>query len=186
MTNKTFKRDAEAELVRWRDAKDRKPLVIRGARQVGKTSLVSAFAAAHYRRYAELNLERAAHADIFRRGLSLGETVQSIVLECRVPPGPEPLLLFLDEIQAVPEALALLRFFHEERSDIHLIAAGSLLEAAMNAANISFPVGRVQFLYLRPMTFMEFLAATGDAALCDALHQVPVPPHAHDLLSSPS
>ncbi|MCF7838847.1 MAG: AAA family ATPase [Candidatus Marinimicrobia bacterium] len=182
MTIAMFPRNAAADLVQWRDADVRKPLVIRGARQVGKTSLVRAFAAAHYRRFAELNLERSAHADIFRRGLSVGETVQSIVLECRVPPGPEPLLLFLDEIQAVPEAVALLRFFHEERPDIHLVAAGSLLEAAMAAAAISFPVGRVQFLYLRPMTFMEFLSATGDAGLRDALCQVPAPAPAHDLL----
>lgn len=157
-------------------------MVIRGARQVGKTSLVRAFATMHSARFAELNLERPAHAALFRRGLSLNETIQSILLECRVPDTHEPLLLFLDEIQAVPEAVALLRFFHEERPDIRVIAAGSLLEAAMNAANISFPVGRVQFLYLRPMTFKEFLSATGDDGLRDALRQVPAPAHAHELL----
>lgn len=177
-----FVRDAELELAHWKDANDRKPLVIRGARQVGKTSLVRAFAASRAWRFAELNLERSAHADIFRRGLSLEETVQSILLECRVPPGAAPLLLFLDEIQAVPEAVAQLRFFQEERPDIRVIAAGSLMEAAMDAANISFPVGRVQFLHLRPMTFAEFLSAIGDAPLRDALMQVPAPAHAHDTL----
>ncbi len=151
-------------------------------RQVGKTSLVRAFAAAHAKRFAELNLERPAQAERFRRGLSLEETIQSILLEFRVPPGPEPLTIFIDEIQEVPEAVALLRFFHEDRPDIRVIAAGSLLEPAMDAAGISFPVGRVQFLYLRPMTFAEFLSATGDAPLGDALRQVPVPAHAHDLL----
>ncbi len=182
MTKRFFRRDAEAELARWSDDEDRKPLVIRGARQVGKTSMVRAFAAKHAGRFAELNLERSAHADIFRRGLSLKETVQRILLECSVPASPEPLVLFLDEIQAVPEAVALLRYFHEERPDIRVIAAGSLLEASMAAANISFPVGRVQFLYLRPMSFAEFLWAAGEIPLRDALEQVPVPVHAHDLL----
>ncbi len=182
MTQKLFRRDAEAELISWNDDQGGKPLVIRGARQVGKTSMVRAFAARHAGRFAELNLERPAHAEIFRRGLSLEETVQSILLECRVPPTHEPLVLFLDEIQAVPEAVALLRYFHEDRPDIRVVAAGSLLEAAMEAASISFPVGRVQFLYVRPMSFAEFLCATGEIPLRDALQQVPVPAHAHDLL----
>jgi uncharacterized protein len=174
-------RDALLDLQAWRASENRKPLVVRGARQVGKTSLVRLFSR-DYRRYAELNLERKVHADLFRRGLSPAELVQAILLECAIPPGPDPLLLFLDEVQEVPEAVALLRFFHEERPDIHVIAAGSLLELALDAAAISFPVGRVQYLYLRPMSFREFLTVMDQSAARAAVETIPAPAHAHDKL----
>ncbi len=148
---------------------------------MGKTSLIRAFSS-RYRRYAELNLERKIHADLFQQGLPLEQLVQAILLECAVPAGPEPILLFLDEIQEVPEAVALLRFFHEERPDIHVIAAGSLLELALDAAAVSFPVGRVQYVYVRPMSFREFLSALGEEAARAALETVPAPAHAHDKL----
>ena len=180
MTN-LFPRRALQELEAWRKADDRKPLVIRGARQVGKSCLVRLFARS-YRRYAELNLEKPAHAALFRRGLSLGELIQAIQLECRVAEGPEPLLIFLDEIQEVPEAVAMLRFFHEERPEIHVIAAGSLLEVSVESAELPFPVGRVQFLYLRPFSFREFLQALGENEAGKALDAVPVPAYAHDRL----
>lgn len=173
-----FSRGVLSELQSWRICEDRKPLVVRGARQVGKTSLVRLFSR-EYKRYAELNLERTTHANIFRRGLTPADLVQAILLECAVPPGPEPLLLFLDEIQEVPEAVATLRFLYEERPDIHVIAAGSLLELALDAAAISFPVGRVQYLYVRPLSFREFLTAMGEDAAREAVESVPVPPHAH-------
>ncbi len=182
MTSKFFKRKALDDLTAWYDSPVRKPLVIRGARQVGKTSLVRNFATDIKCRFAELNLERPTHASIFKSGMNLHEIIERTILECRVPAGDDPLLLFIDEIQEVPEAVAMLRFFYEERPDIHLIAAGSLLEVALSAAAISFPVGRVEFLYLRPMNFAEFLCATGDSPLCDALHEVPVPLYAHQLL----
>ncbi|HMP73077.1 MAG TPA: AAA family ATPase [Kiritimatiellia bacterium] len=178
---KLFHRDGLAALSDWGRASPRKPLVVRGARQVGKTSLVRLFAR-NYRRFAELNLERKTHADLFRRGLNPDEVIQAILLECAVPPGTEPLLLFLDEIQEVPEAVALLRFFYEERPDIHVIAAGSLLELALESAAISFPVGRVQYLYVRPLSFCEFLSAMAETAAREAVETVPVLPHAHDKL----
>lgn len=182
MTTKLFWRKALDDLIAWHNSSSRKPLVIRGARQVGKTSLVRKFAAGIQCRYVELNLERASHAAIFRKDASVDEIITRILLEHRVPAGDDPLLLFIDEIQEVPEAVALLRFFHEERSDIHLLAAGSLLETALSAAAISFPVGRVEFIYLRPMNFSEFLCAIGDDALNNALNNVPVKQHIHDLL----
>ena len=178
MTKELFKRQALGDLQRWKADLARKPLVIRGARQVGKSSLVRLFSK-EYRRYAELNLEKPVHAALFRRGLSLTELVQAIQLECRLPTGNEPWLLCLDEIQEVPDAVAILRFFYEERPDIHVIAAGSLLETAMDAAAISFPVGRVQFLHMRPLCFEEFLVVMGESAAAEAWRTVPVPAFAH-------
>ncbi len=177
-----FSREAIGHLDRWAAETSRKPLIVRGARQVGKSTLVDMFSR-KYRRVARLNLEKPGHADLFRRDLSLQDTVQAILLECRTPPGPDPLLLFLDEIQEVPEAVALLRYFHEERPDIHVVAAGSLLEVAMEEEEaISFPVGRVQFLYLRPLSFQEFLMAQGESAALDALRTIPAPAFAHERL----
>jgi predicted AAA+ superfamily ATPase len=178
VTNALFYRPLLEDLQRWRDDPNRKPLVVRGARQVGKSCLVRLFAR-EYPRYAELNLEKPSHAALFRRGLTLSELIQAVMLECRVPAGSSPLLLFLDEIQEVPEAVAMLRFFQEERPDLHVIAAGSLLETALEAAAISFPVGRVQYLYVRPLTFAEFLAVMGEDAAREALFTVPIPAFAH-------
>lgn len=181
MTRELYRRDALQVLEKWSEAPERKPLVIRGARQVGKSCLVEMFAR-RYSRRAILNLERPSHAELFRKKLDLHELLQSILLECSVPPGAEPLLVFIDEIQEVPEAVAMLRFFMEERPDIHVIAAGSLLEIAIERAHISFPVGRVQYLYLRPFTFREFVDAMGIPGLLDALSEVPVPVFAHGKL----
>jgi len=180
MTN-LFRRVALSDLQAWSTSSTRKPLVIRGARQVGKTSLVRLFAKS-YSRYAELNLEKPTHAALFRQKLSPAEVVQAIQLECGTPPGSDPLLVFLDEIQEVPEAVAMLRFLYEEYPDIHVVAAGSLLELALSAEAISFPVGRVQYLYIHPLSFQEFLHIQQDDAALHALEQVPVPDYAHDHL----
>ena len=181
MTDMSFDRDALGVLEAWRDGESRKPLVVRGARQVGKSWLVRRFAQG-YRRYAELNLEKRSHGELFRQGLSVDQLVQAIQLERAVPPGSEPLLIFLDEIQEVPEAVAMLRYFQEERPDVHVVAAGSLLEVGMAAAAISFPVGRVQYLYVRPLSFREFLGAMQESAARDALASAPLPEFAHGRL----
>lgn len=183
MTKPLYPRKLLADLRRWKEQPNRKPLVIRGARQVGKSCLVRMFSR-DFDRYAELNLEKRSHADLFRRGLSLPELLQAIQLECRIPAGNGPLLVFLDEIQEVPEAMSLLRFFHEERPDLHVIAAGSLLETALDAAAVSFPVGRVQYLYVRPVSFSEFLVALGEEAAYEAWGTVPAPAFAHTRLLS--
>jgi predicted AAA+ superfamily ATPase len=181
MTNCVFSRYALAHLEAWRLSDDRKALVLRGARQVGKTSLVRTFSR-QYQRYAELNLERKAHADLFRRDMSIHDLVKAIELECAVPPGKDPLLLFIDEIQEVPGAVKMMRFFIEDYPEIHLVAAGSLLELALETSSFSFPVGRVQYLYIRPMSFLEFLEAAGTPEALAAAKEIPAPAHAHDFL----
>ena len=152
-----MKRYAEKEMMSWFKAKTRKPLVLRGARQVGKSTLVRQFAAAAGLTLNEINLER--HMNLARTFASFD--IPRILEELGVIVGhsvdQKDSLLFLDEIQGVPEALAALRYFHEDRPDIPVVAAGSLLEFALSRRKLSMPVGRIVYLYLGPMTFDEFL-----------------------------
>lgn len=140
----------------WRDSADRKPLVLRGARQVGKTTLVREFAK-EFDTFLYLNLERQEHNLIFEKTDDVRFIFESIVVNQQVAHVGEKVLLFIDEIQNSPKAVALLRYFYEEMPHIYVIAAGSLLESLMHTRRISFPVGRVQYMMLRPCTFLEFL-----------------------------
>ena len=145
----------------WLARPDRKPLILRGARQVGKSTLVRLFAERAGRRLAEINLERRPDlAGAFARNdpaylLRVLETLPEVG-----PVGPED-LLFLDEIQSVPEAIPALRYFREEMSALPVLAAGSLLDFALADHRLSMPVGRVAYLHMGPMTFTEFLNAAG-------------------------
>lgn len=151
-----MKRTAEERLERWIESAHRKPLLMRGARQVGKSTLVQGFAAAKGLVLNEINLER--HIDLgtvfstmdpaaicARLGAFLGRDVRAAGS-----------LLFLDEIQAVPEAIAALRYFREEMPELPVVAAGSLLEFALQKHSFSMPVGRIEYLHLGPMDFREF------------------------------
>src|SRR5262249_27325670 len=121
-------RFATAELLAWRDRPDRKPLVIRGARQVGKTHLVESFGRARFAHVATLNFERdPLLGGLFERP-DPGEIVRLVEVQAGVPVRPGQTLLFLDEVQAAPQVLGRLRYFAEELPDLHVIAAGSLLD----------------------------------------------------------
>lgn len=174
-----FNRQVMGELLRWKNSSGRKPLVLRGARQVGKTVAVRMLAE-EYDDFVELNLERSEDAALFKKGLPFDQIVESIRIHGKFSGNDQPGLVFIDEIQACPEAVAALRFFYEDRPDIHVVAAGSLLEVALEKAKISFPVGRVEFLYLNPLNFSEFLGALGEEQLVKALEKVPAPAFAHD------
>ncbi|MEW6750619.1 MAG: AAA family ATPase [Candidatus Latescibacterota bacterium] len=156
-------------LRQWRARASRKPLVIRGARQVGKTYAVRLFAAESFERLLEINLERhpdvAAHfaSNDPRRTLGLLE----LQFGMRIEPGST--LLFLDEIQAAPSILASLRYFCEELPALHIVAAGSLLELALAEPSFSVPVGRLEYAFLGPMQFEEFLLAAGKSRLAEFL-----------------
>ena len=177
-----FYRLIKKSLQEWRESPVRKPLVLRGARQVGKTIAVRMFSES-YDLFSELNLEIAENAALFRQGLRPREILQAIRLKQRVPASDTgSWLLFLDEIQACPEAVAQLRYFYEEVPDLHLIAAGSLLEVALQREHISFPVGRVEFRYLHPMCFEEFLGAIAGQEIVDVFRQVPSPTYAQEEL----
>jgi len=159
-----MKRQIEANLVAWKRKSRRKPLLVRGARQVGKTYSIKAFGDKHFGHLALFDLEgqRNLHK-IFSGDLEPKGLLAQLEAQCgkRIIPGQT--LLFLDEIQACPRALMALRYFHEQMPDLHVIAAGSLLEFAVEG--ISFPVGRVEFMWMYPLSFTEFLLAMGNEIL---------------------
>ena len=172
-----FKRTILRQLQAWKDRPDRKPLILRGARQVGKTTAVELFAEA-YDHFIPLNLEKPEEARLFSRDLSARDLMQAIRFHKGLPSIDGRALLFLDEIQNCPEAVHALRYFHEELPEIHVIAAGSLLEVALTQKQIGVPVGRVEHAFMVPLCFREFLEATGEKQALEALSTVPPPPHA--------
>ena len=146
-------------LENWLATPDRKPLILRGARQVGKSTLVRLFAERCKRPLAAVDLER--HSDLASAFARNDPVYLLNILEAL--PGVGSIsptgLLFLDEVQSVPEAIAALRYFREDMSDLPVLAAGSLLDFALADHRISMPVGRVSYLHMGPMTFTEFLSA---------------------------
>lgn len=153
-----FKRDILEELVKWKDKKLRKPLVIRGARQVGKTTAVHLFAK-QFDQYIYLNLEKEEERVIFEQNYPFPDLVTNLFIFAGKRRDGGKTLIFIDEIQNSPKAVALLRYFHEEANDLFVITAGSLLESIMDR-KISFPVGRVEYMAIYPCSFREFLYAT--------------------------
>jgi len=176
-----FKRTVESYLHQWKVSKSRKPLIIRGARQVGKTTLIRTFAKS-YQNAIVLNLERKGDLRYFEDFEDVETIVEALFLANRIPSSAiGKTLLFIDEIQESPKAIQLLRYFYEDIPELHVISAGSLLEFAMRKVH-SFPVGRVEFLYLHPLNFQEYLEAIGEQELLNQLKTVPVKPVAHKLL----
>lgn len=168
-----FKRKLLLELEKWRQNIPRKPLVIRGARQVGKTTLVNQFAA-QYEQYIYLNLELTEDKEPFENFTSIENLINTIFfLKNKTLSKKKSTLLFIDEIQEVPKALNILRYFYELAPEISVIAAGSMLETLFDK-NISFPIGRVEYKVIRPVSFPEFLSAIGENAALEQLTQVPV------------
>lgn len=177
-----FDREINKQLESWSVKSDRKPLVLRGARQVGKTTLVRNFAK-KYDCFIYLNLEKEEQRRLFAANSSFAQKLEAIFfLAGKQKNSDHSVLIFIDEIQNSPEAVQLLRYFYEESPEIHVIVAGSLLETLINR-HISFPVGRVEYLAVRPCSFTEFLHATGHAAELDILRKWPVPEYAHTQLS---
>ncbi|MBC2743941.1 MAG: ATP-binding protein [Desulfosarcina sp.] len=157
------------KLDQWLKSKIRKPLVLRGARQVGKTWLVRDFAHRHGLYLIELNLERFPHlADLFAVN-DPAEILQNIEAEISTTIDPASVLLFLDEIQTAPELFGKLRWFKEEMPGLPVIAAGSLLEFALRDYPYSMPTGRITYFYLEQMSFFEFLLSSGNEPLYQKL-----------------
>lgn len=167
-----FNRDIVRYLEEWKEKSGRKPLVLRGARQVGKTSAVKLFAERRFDDFAYVNLDRSEDFERFKnvRSLEDFERIMDVVLKKKLEPGKT--LLFVDEIQNCPDLIALLRFFYEERPGLHVIAAGSLLEVKLARKHIAMPVGRVEYAFMYPLTFFEFLEAMDEGRLLDFLIKV--------------
>ncbi len=171
------------ELRCWSERGNRKPLVLRGARQVGKTTLVDEFSK-QYDVYIKLNLGQSADAFIFSQTDNVREIYQYICVRNKVALGDgKRTLLFIDEIQNEPKAVGLLRYFYEEMPELHIIAAGSRLQTLIKQ-RISFPVGRVEYMSLRPCSFLEYLDAVGEKALAEMVRNLNVSPVYHDMLMS--
>ncbi len=153
-------RFAENYLNEWKIRSTRKPLVIRGARQVGKTHLVRTFAEREFDNIIEVNLDQEPEVASCFDKAEPAEIVQLLEVKYGASITPGRTLLFIDEIQVVPKLLAKLRYFYEKLPQLHLITAGSLLDFALEQHDFSMPVGRIEYLYLGPMTFFEFLLAT--------------------------
>ncbi len=145
----------------WKDRTTRKPLVIRGARQVGKSFLVRLAAQDLFENLVEINFERMPDLASYFASKSPLKILSLLEARLNVSIEPGKTLLFLDEIQAAPEVFATLRYFHEELPGLHIIAAGSLLEFVLQEHSFSMPVGRIEYMHLGPMTFEEFLLACG-------------------------
>ncbi|WP_446009968.1 ATP-binding protein [Candidatus Electrothrix sp.] len=155
----------------WLRNKNRKPLIIRGARQVGKSTLVDLFVQRHNLELSLVNLER--YPDLSQ--VFSGNNPELILQQIEFLPNMKKIgkdsILFLDEIQAVPEAIPALRYFYEDMGELPLVSAGSLLEFALADHTFSMPVGRIQYLHMGPMTFTEFLSAMDEDALKNFIEQ---------------
>lgn len=151
--------------------------MLRGARQVGKTTLVKIFAE-EFDVFINLNLEEKVNADLFTMDVSFEDLLAGIYAKAGIKMENQRTLIFMDEIQNVPDAVKVLRYFYEKRPDLYVIAAGSLLESLVGN-HISFPVGRVEYMALHPCTFTEFLGALGENILVEQIEQLEVPQSVH-------
>lgn len=173
-----FERDIYNQLQKWAERTGRKPLVLRGARQVGKTTLVNEFAR-NFENYLHLNLEREEDARLFQSTDKVQEIMKIACFQKNILLREGRTLLFIDEIQNVPKAVALLRYFYEDMPDLYVIAAGSRLQSLLKE-RISFPVGRVEYMQLSPCTFGEYLTAMGEGHYRTAIDEISLPSALHE------
>jgi len=164
-----MQRDLMDDLVAWKTSRNRKPLLIYGARQTGKTWLMEAFGTAQYDNVASVDFtDNERMRDLFSGDFDVSRILSQLSIESNKPIIPERTLIILDEIQEVPRALTSLKYLYEKAPEHHIVAAGSLLGVALHEG-ASFPVGKVDSLTLHPMSFYEFLVAMGREVLAEAL-----------------
>jgi len=160
-----MKRILESYLRDWKSRSNRKPLVVRGARQVGKTYLIRSFGSENFDNIVELNFDLYPHLGTLFNSRDVKTIIQLLEVEFDADIEFGKTLLFLDEIQAAPEILPLLRYFYEKVPELHIIATGSLLDFVLKKHSFSMPVGRIEYMFMGPLTFSEFLQATGKQRL---------------------
>ena len=166
-----MRREKLSEIIAWKEAASRKPLIIRGARQVGKTWLMKEFGNTQYSQtvYIDFEKNKRLHS-LFVDDFDIKRVIIALQAETGLIINPKNTLIIFDEIQAVPEAITALKYFQEDAPEYHIVAAGSLLGVALHS-DISFPVGKIVFMDLYPLTFLEFLDAIGEIALMKVLQQ---------------
>lgn len=170
-----MKRSSLDELIRWKHQVKRKPLIIRGARQVGKTWLLKAFGAQEYENCAYINFEsNATLKGLFQADFDINRIIKAIQIESGQPVSPGKTLIILDEIQESPGGLTSLKYFQENAPEYHVVSAGSLLGVALSGSS-SFPVGKVDFLDMHPLSFLEFMEALGESPLLELLKNLDWP-----------
>jgi hypothetical protein len=175
-----FSREISGQLNLWKQKENRKPLILRGARQVGKTTLVHLFSK-NFKQYIYLNLDLLNDRRIFENARSFDDLLDAIYFAKNAHRREKDTLIFIDEIQNSSDAIKYLRYFFEMQKELSVIAAGSLLETLIDK-EISFPVGRVEYLAVRPFSFREFLAAGNFNNELEVLNKIPFPDYAHDKL----
>jgi len=164
-----MERTAYEALLNWKNSTHRKPLVIKGARQVGKTWLMKEFGKKEFESVAYINFEKVTQlANLFEEDFDIQRILRSIQLATGIIPQVEKTLIIFDEIQSVKRGLLALKYFYEDAPQYHVMAAGSLLGLSIHKDD-SFPVGKVNFQDLYPLSFQEFLLAIGKTALLDTL-----------------
>jgi predicted AAA+ superfamily ATPase/predicted transcriptional regulator len=176
-----IEREILKDLEKWRDSYQRKPLILRGARQVGKTTVVNEFAK-QFKQYIYISLEEKKYQPLFTEYDGIHELTDKLFLMNNMKKSLlKDSLLFIDEIQEIPQAINFLRYFKEEIPELPVIAAGSMLETLLGK-NITFPVGRVTFRVLRPLSFKEFIKAIGHEMALEEFNHVPMKKYAHQTL----
>ncbi len=176
-----IKRYIRAHLIDWKRRENKKPLIVRGARQVGKTTTIKEFARS-YGHSIILNLEKRQDVRFFEEFDDIKTIKEALFLSNNIPSDKiSETLLFIDEIQESPRAIQFLRYFYEEFPRLSVVGAGSLLEFAMKDVK-NYPVGRVEYIYMHPMNFPEYLEALGKSELLEQLNHVPVNSFAHRVL----
>ena len=161
------------ELIKWKNNKDRKPLILKGIRQCGKTYLLKEFGEKYYTDIAYFNFEgNESLQDRFERDLDCSRIIEELSILRGKPIKKEETLIIFDEIQFCNKALSSLKYFCENMPGYHIVSAGSLLGIALSKP-LPFPVGKVDFLTLYPMSFYEFLLANGEDMLCEYLLNLP-------------
>lgn len=183
-----MKRELFKQLVAWKNKPNRKPLLLQGARQVGKTYLINQFGKDEYKQFVSLNFEREPQLKtLFEGSLSAEQIIENIELFIGAKIDPQNALIFFDEIQVVPEVITSLKYFNEQKPEYNIIAAGSLLGVSVGKDR-SFPVGKVNFMTLYPMSFSEYLIAFEEELLVNKLNTIdkiePLPELLHDKLIS--
>lgn len=167
-----MRRNVEQKLIEWKNKKDRKPLILNGARQVGKTYILREFGGSYYKNVVYVNLEtNTSVASYFDGDISPERLIRYLEAYAGEAIIPESTLIIFDEIQSCERALTALKYFCEETPEYHIAAAGSLLGVAIHRERYSFPVGKVDTITLYPFTFEEFLWACGESLLCEEIRQ---------------
>ena len=164
-----MKRLITSYLTEWKDSPNRKPLILKGARQVVKIYLIDKLGKSLFKCYLKVNLEKDSSLQHVFQYKKPQLIINELVALYNIPIIENETLLFIDEVQVLPDALVTLRYFYEEMPRLHIVAAGSLLDHSLNEMSFSMPVGRVEFAYLHPMNFVEFLMANSEDGLAQYL-----------------